>query len=188
MLLLLLLLPPLLHCQVLGTATLRGEGTSTMEPKSAVATANIGVYAPAPATTDDALVNPVPANNTPDHPINAVAKDSKTEFASVNDSTPTTAANDTSSSEADVTVTLDDVSTKLIADAVWSLKVLPVGMPGDKATMAASAGLNMTFNVHYTQTVEKVRQHWRKHEASRMLHGPHQRLQLYWVVLRQQTK
>jgi hypothetical protein len=31
-----------------------------------------------------------------------------------------------SSSEDAVTVTLDDVSTKLIADSVWSLKFLPV--------------------------------------------------------------
>jgi hypothetical protein len=115
-----LLLRLLLCCQVLGTATLRGEGASTLAPKSAVTTANISILAPV-------LVK----NNTPSF---------------------------LSSSEDAVTVTLDDVSTKLITNSVWSLKVLPVDMPENKATMAASAGLNLTFNVHYLQTVEKVRQ------------------------------
>jgi hypothetical protein len=55
-----------------------------------------------------------------------------------------------------VTVTLADISIKPVANTVWDLKMLPIGMPGNKATMPAGGNVSLRFDVQHTRTVETV--------------------------------
>jgi hypothetical protein len=55
-----------------------------------------------------------------------------------------------------VTVTLGDVNTKPVENVVWTLKLSPNGLTGNKVTKLADGSVDLKFDVVHSRSVETV--------------------------------